>query len=64
MLYEYDLADLLRHLAAHRVADVVVERTPPGPGGYELRLYFAKFDGSDEEFAGRPGASMKVRMRP
>lgn len=63
MLYEYDVLDLLGHLAGHRIDDVVLERTDAGPGGYDVRLYFAKFSGSDEEFAalGRP---MKVRVRP
>ncbi|MGH9006768.1 MAG: class I SAM-dependent methyltransferase [Acidimicrobiales bacterium] len=63
MLYEYDPIDLLRHLAAHAVSDVVVERVPSGPDGYELRLYFTKFDGSDEAFA-QAGRPMKVRVRP
>jgi hypothetical protein len=63
MLYEYDVLDLLAHLAGHRIDDVVLERADAGPGGYDVRLYFAKFSGSDEEFAalGRP---MKVRVRP
>lgn len=63
MLYEYDVLELLRHLAAHRIADVVLERTEAGPGGYDVRLYFAKFAGSAEEFdaSGRP---IKVRLRP
>ena len=47
MLYEYDVLDLLRHLTTHRIADVVVERTEAGPGGYDVRLYFAKFAGSE-----------------
>ncbi|HXR54995.1 MAG TPA: class I SAM-dependent methyltransferase [Acidimicrobiales bacterium] len=63
MLYEYDMAELLFHLAAHRVDDVVVERTTAGPGGYDARLYFAKFSGSAEEFE-VAGRAMKVRMRP
>ncbi len=63
MLYEYDVLDLLGHLAAHRIADVVLERIEAGPGGYDIRLYFAKFAGTDEEFSavGRP---MKLRVRP
>jgi|SRR5579872_2661096 len=63
MLYEYDMTDLLRLLADHRVAEVVVERTDAGPGGYAVRLYFAKHPGSEEEYQAA-GRSMKVRMRP
>jgi SAM-dependent methyltransferase len=63
MLYEYDMTDLLRLLAHHRVGEVVVERTDAGPGGYAARLYFAKHPGSEEEFDAA-GRSMKVRMRP
>lgn len=63
MLYEYDVLDLLRHLAAHRIADVVLERIDAGPGGYDVRLYFAKFAGSDDEF-NVAGRSMKLRVRP
>jgi SAM-dependent methyltransferase len=63
MLYQYDVLDLLRHLTAHRIADVVVERTDTGRGGYDVRLYFAKFDGTEEEYQlkGRP---MQLRTRP
>jgi SAM-dependent methyltransferase len=63
MLYEYDVLELLGHLAAHRIADVVLERTEAGPGGYDVRLYFAKFAGSDAEFD-RSGRPMKLRVRP
>ena len=63
MLYEYDMTELLRRLADHRVAEVVVERTDAGPGGYAARLYFAKHPGSEEEYDAT-GRSMKVRMRP
>jgi hypothetical protein len=62
MLYEYDPVDLLRHLVDHAVSDVVVEPLPSGSDGYELRLYFTKFDGSDEAFA-QSGRAMKVRVR-
>ncbi len=63
MLYEYDMVDLLGHLCAARISDVVVERTPEGADGYGIRLYFAKSTGTEAEFAmaGRP---MTVRMRP
>jgi SAM-dependent methyltransferase len=63
MLYEYDLLDLLGHLSAQRIATVVLERTEAGPGGYDVRLYFAKFAGTEAEFAasGRP---MQLRVRP
>jgi SAM-dependent methyltransferase len=63
MLYAYEVLDLLRHLTAHRISDVVVERTDTGRGGYDVRLYFAKFDGSEEEYQlkGRP---MQLRTRP
>jgi len=63
MLYEYDVLDLLRHLADHCVSDLVIERTDTGRTGYDVRLYFAKFNGTEGEFdvAGRP---MTVRSRP
>jgi SAM-dependent methyltransferase len=63
MLYEYDVLELLRHLSAHRVADVVVERTDAGPGGYDIRLYFAKYAGTEADFRAA-GRSMRVRVRP
>lgn len=63
MLYEYDVLDLLRHLAAHRISDVVVERIDTGRGGYDVRLYFAKFNGSEEAFE-LAGSQMKIRSRP
>jgi SAM-dependent methyltransferase len=63
MLYEYDVLELLRHLAAHRIADVVVERTEAGPGGYDVRLYFSKFAGTGAEFD-KGGRQMTVRLRP
>jgi hypothetical protein len=61
MLYEYDMADLLRHLARHRVSDVVVERVDDGHGGYAARLYFTKT--AQPEVPDTRGV-MKVRMRP
>ncbi|MGH9047337.1 MAG: class I SAM-dependent methyltransferase [Acidimicrobiales bacterium] len=62
MLYEYDVVELLSHLASHAVADVVMERIDTGEGGYDARLYFAKFAGTEEEFAAA-GRGMKVRVR-
>lgn len=63
MLYEYDMDDLLRHLSDGCISEVVLERTPEGADGYGIRLYFAKFAGTEAQFAaaGRP---MTVRMRP
>jgi hypothetical protein len=63
MLYEYDMVELLRHLSTHRIADVVVERTDAGPGGYDVRLYFAKYGGTEAQFSAA-GRSMNVRVRP
>ncbi len=63
MLYEYDVLDLLGHLGGHGVDDIVLERIDTGGGGYDARLYFAKFAGTDEEFA-RAGRPMKLRVRP
>jgi SAM-dependent methyltransferase len=63
MLYEYDMVELLGRLSAHRIADVVVERTDAGPGGYEVRLYFAKYGGTEAEFSAA-GRSMNLRVRP
>jgi SAM-dependent methyltransferase len=63
MLYEYDMVELLRHLSSHRIADLVVERTDAGPGGYDVRLYFAKYGGTEAEFEAA-GRSMCVRVRP
>ncbi len=63
MLYEYDVLDLLWHLGGHAVDDIVLERVDTGRGGYDARLYFAKFQGTQEEFA-RAGRPMKVRVRP
>ncbi len=59
MLYEYDMFDLLSHLADQGVDDVVADRIDPGEGGHDVRFYFATF-------AGRPeaGRAMKVRVRP
>jgi SAM-dependent methyltransferase len=63
MLYEYDMLDLLGRLAGHRISNVVVERTEEGVDGYGIRLYFAKFAGTDAEF-GQAGRPMTVRVRP
>ncbi len=63
MLYEYDMVDLLGHLAAHRIANVVVERTEEGADGYGIRLYFAKSAATEPEFA-EAGRPMTVRVRP
>lgn len=59
MLYEYEVLELLRRCAAHRVTDVVLERVDTGPGGYEARLYFRKDAGPDA-----PASALKVRLRP
>lgn len=63
MLYQYDVLDLLRHLSAHRIDDVVLERIDTGRGGYDVRLYFSKFDGTEEDFSMK-GMPMQLRNRP
>lgn len=63
MLYEYDMVDLLGHLASHQISNVVVERTEEGVDGYGIRLYFAKSAAAEAEFA-EAGRPMTVRIRP
>lgn len=63
MLYAYDVLDLLRHLSAHRISEVVLERIDTGRGGYDVRLYFAKFDGTEEDYE-LTGGRMNLRTRP
>jgi SAM-dependent methyltransferase len=63
MLYEYDVLELLRHLAAHQVEAAVVERIEESGGGYQVRFYFTKFAGTQQEYAAA-GRAMQVRLRP
>jgi predicted O-methyltransferase YrrM len=63
MLYEYDVLELLSHLAAHQICDLVVERVDAGSSGYHARLYFRKDARSEEAYA-TAGWPMKVRFRP
>lgn len=62
MLYEYDPVELLSHLAAHRISDVVFERVEAGSSGYHARFYFRK--DADEHTSAEAGRPMSLRLRP